>query len=63
MSKNDIFDIKFPPTEKIWAKCPNCGAKVQLYDNTANCSGVYVKCTRKCGYEFELKIKDGKQVH
>ena len=42
--------------------CPYCGAKTILYDNTAHCSGVFVKCTRGCKSEFEVKITEGNQV-
>lgn len=52
--------IKMPPIEKKWLRCPNCGAKTVLYDNIAVCRGVYVKCTRGCKEEFEVKITDGK---
>ena len=57
-------DVPKVPTKRIWAKCPNpeCGAKVILYDDTANCSGIWCKCTRKCGLEFELIVVDGKQI-
>lgn len=49
-----------PPLERKWLLCPHCGAKTILYDNTANCSGVFLKCTRGCKLEFEVKIKNGK---
>ena len=56
--------ITKPPLERFWVRCPHCGAKVQVYDNTAECHGVFIKCTRNqaCKKEFELVIKDGKQV-
>ena len=53
--------MKYPATEKIWAKCPVCGAKVCIIDNRADCKGVYLKCTRGCRKVFELKVKEGKQ--
>ncbi len=53
-------NIKKPPVAKIWAKCPHCRKKLILYDNTATASGIWMKC-KMCGYEFELKIKNGKQ--
>lgn len=56
-------NILKPPLEKKWVKCPFCDAKTILFDNTAECSGVYVKCTRGCKREFEVKITQGKQVH
>jgi transcription elongation factor Elf1 len=50
-----------PQLLKKWAVCPFCGAKVVIFDNTSNCSGVFVKCTRKCKKEFELIIQNGNQ--
>lgn|GEM_PF-661989 len=55
--------VPMPPIERHWYYCPHCGAKTILYDNTANSSGVFLKCTRGCGQEFELKIKDGILAH
>ena len=54
--------IPIPETERKWLRCPNCGAKTILYSNTAECSGVYVMCTRNCKRVFEAKIENGKQV-
>lgn len=54
------MNIAKPPLERKWLTCPFCGAKTILYDNTADCSGVFVKCTRGCRQEFEAKIKKGK---
>lgn len=54
--------IPKPQLIKKWVKCPYCRAKVCIYDNTANCSGVFMKCTRGCKKEFELIIEDGEQV-
>jgi uncharacterized Fe-S cluster protein YjdI len=51
-----------PPLRKDWAICPHCGAKVTIYDNTAECHGVWLKCTRGCKEVFELVIHAGKQV-
>ena len=53
--------IKRPQIERKLALCPHCGAKTVIYDNTAECSGVFLVCTRGCKKEFELKIKNGKQ--
>lgn len=35
-----------------------------IYENNANCHGVFAKCTRNpaCQKEFEIVIKDGKQI-
>ena len=52
-----------PSLQKIWAKCPYCSAKTILYDNTANCNGIFIKCSRGCKKEFELIIEDGQQMN
>ena len=53
--------VKKPPIERVWARCPYCGAKVILFDNTAQCKGVFFKCSRGCKQVFELIIENGKQ--
>ena len=45
--------LAMPPIERKWVKCPYCGAKVMLYDNTAQCSGVFITCYRGDGLEHE----------
>ena len=55
------MEVKIPPVRKLWAICPYCKAKTVLYDDQANCSGIWIKCRRGCGMEHELVIKDGKQ--
>ena len=57
-----MMDIQKPALERAWVRCPHCGAKVILYDNTAHCKGVFAKCTRGCKREFEVIICDGKQI-
>ena len=47
--------IRKPPLRRDWYCCPYCGAKTMLYDNTARCNGVFLKCKR-CRREFEVKI-------
>lgn len=54
--------FKKPAIERKWLLCPHCGMKVLLYDNTADCSGVFVKCTRGCRKTFEVVIRDGEQI-
>lgn len=54
--------IKKPPISRKWVVCPKCRAKVILYDNTAECRGVFAKCTRGCGSSFEIIIENGEQV-
>lgn len=49
-------------TERFWVRCTHCGAKTVIYDNNANCNGVFMKCNRGCKKEFEIIIEDGKQV-
>lgn len=48
--------VKKPLLERKWYQCPYCGKNALIYDNTAECSGVYVKCN-KCKREFEVIIK------
>lgn len=49
-------------TVRTWIRCPYCNAKYSIHDDTAECHGVFVKCTRGCGAEFEIVIRNGKQV-
>lgn len=49
------------PRRKCWAICPRCGKSAVLYDDLAECGGVYLKC-KWCRREFELVIQDGKQI-
>lgn len=46
---------------KDWFRCHRCNKKILLYDNKACCSGLFIKC-KKCGYENEIKIKNGKVI-
>lgn len=62
MNKWIADEIKIPPLKREWVRCPHCGAKVVVYDNTATCRGVYLKCTRACKKTFELVIENGKQI-
>lgn len=48
-------------TEYKWAVCPKCGAKLVIYDDTANSHGVHLKCTRGCREVVELIIEEGEQ--
>lgn len=45
-----------PPLKRDWYKCPYCGQKLLLYDNTAKSKGIYIKC-KKCGKEIEIKVQ------
>ena len=47
--------IKKPPLKREWYKCPKCGQNLIIYDNTAKCSGVFLKC-KSCKKEIEIKI-------
>lgn len=44
-----------PPIMRKWYTCPHCGKNAVLYDNTAKCTGLYMKC-KECKIEFEIKI-------
>ena len=47
--------IKYPPYKRQWYKCPLCGTKLCVYDNTANLSGgIFIKC-KTCKKEIEIK--------
>lgn len=53
-----IRKVKNPqqiPTERKWYKCKNCGQNLLIYDDTAKCHGVFVRC-KKCGKEIEIRI-------
>ncbi|PRR85564.1 hypothetical protein [Clostridium luticellarii] len=39
---------------KTWYKCPFCGRKLAIIDNTINISGVFLKC-HCCKREIEIK--------
>lgn len=43
---------------KEWFTCDHCNKKLLIYDNTSNCSGVYIKC-KSCGHVNEIKIERG----
>lgn len=45
------------PVERKWYCCPTPGCEQHLivYDDTAKCRGVFIKCKR-CGKEVEVKI-------
>lgn len=38
-----------------WYRCPYCGKKLLIYEDTAKCSGVYLNC-RECKREINIKI-------
>jgi DNA-directed RNA polymerase subunit RPC12/RpoP len=43
------------PTERKWYRCPYCGKKLLIYEDTAKCSGVYLNC-RECKREINIKL-------
>ncbi|MBC5689833.1 hypothetical protein H8S37_13030 [Mediterraneibacter sp. NSJ-55] len=45
------------PVERKWFCCPypDCRQNLMIYDNTARCSGVYIRC-KKCGREVKVEI-------
>lgn len=48
-------EIKKPPIKRMWYQCPHCGKNLIVYDNTAHCSGIFVKC-KNCKNEVEIRI-------
>ena len=47
--------IKYPSYKRQWYKCPLCGTKLCIYDNTANLiGGIFIKC-KTCKKEIEIK--------
>lgn len=48
--------LKKPPLKRMWYRCPECGTKLLIYDNTSRAKGLYMKC-RTCKTEVEIKIK------
>lgn len=44
----------FRELELHWIRCPVCGCKLAIADNTAKSHGIYVKC-RTCKKEIEIK--------
>jgi len=50
-----------PATRREWVICPNCHAKQCVFENNAECHGVFVKC-KLCKREFEIVIEEGMQV-
>lgn len=52
---NDIGRALRIPTKRKWYNCEKCGQHLLIYEDTAKCRGVFVKCKR-CGKEVEIKI-------
>lgn len=49
-------ELRIPiATERKWYYCPHCGQKLMIYDDTAKCHGLYMRC-KACGKEVEVKI-------
>lgn len=51
----EVKDVIKIPVKRSWYDCPKCGQHLLIYDDTAKCNGIYVKC-KKCGKEVEIKI-------
>lgn len=49
------MDIPGMPVVRKWYRCPRCRKKLFVYDNTANCKGVYIRC-KQCGKEVRVNI-------
>lgn len=60
--KGKLYSDMIPPMRREWIVCPFCGAKHSIHTEKAECKGVFVKCTRGCGREFEIVIHEGKQL-
>lgn len=52
---NELLEDTEWKQEELKICCDKCGQHLLIYDNTANCRGVFVKCKR-CGKEVEIKI-------
>lgn len=47
--------IQYPPIWREWFKCPFCGTKLAIYDNTTKLhGGIFIKC-KTCKREIEVK--------
>lgn len=50
----------------MWKRvtCPYCGYSMPIfYKEDASCAGIKAKCKgRKCGKEFEIKVRKGEQI-
>nr|DAE73358.1 MAG TPA: DNA-directed RNA polymerase [Caudoviricetes sp.] len=44
------------PTERKWYRCPYCGKKLLIFNDTAKCDGVFINC-RECRREVKIKIQ------
>ena len=54
-SEMHLCKVAKPPLERKWYKCPYCQKAALIYDNTAVCSGGFMKC-KFCKREFEIKV-------
>ena len=43
------------PTERKWYRCPYCGKKLLIFNDTAECDGEIINC-RECRREVKIKI-------
>lgn len=43
------------PTERKWYVCPHCGKSLVIYEDTAVCKGVFIRC-KECRREIEIKV-------
>lgn len=55
MTGKEIKDALSIPVERKWYDCEECGQHLLIYDDTAKCKGVYIKCKR-CEKENEIRI-------
>ena len=54
MKKRVVNAIQIP-TERKWYDCDKCGQHLLIYDDSAKCKGVFIKC-KQCGKEVEIRI-------
>ena len=51
-----MVKVKIPPLDRKWYRCPKCGTKLAISDNTTECRNLYIKC-RTCKREVKIDIK------
>ena len=48
--------MKMIELRRDWYKCPHCGKNLLIYNNTAACEGVFIRC-KGCKKEVEIVIQ------
>lgn len=52
---NKMRRMRYPPLKREWCRCPKCGTKLAIKDNTTKCSNLYIKC-RTCKNEIKIEV-------